>query len=118
MDKKPATIDEYISAFPEATRRALQQVREAIIQAAPDAEETISYNMLTFKYGKKYLVHFAGYKNHIGFYALATDTPEFVEDFAKFKKSKAAIQFALSDPMPIDLIKRVIRFNMGKLPSL
>lgn len=115
MDKKPATIDEYISAFPEATRRALQQVREAIIQAA---EETISYNMLTFKYGKKYLVHFAGYKNHIGFYALATDTPEFAEDFSKFKKSKASIQFALNEPMPVDLIKRAVRLNMGKLQSL
>lgn len=115
MDAKPQTIDEYISTFTETTRAALQQVRQVIQQAAPEVEETISYNMPTFKYGNKYLVHFAGYKNHIGFYALATDTPEFAEDFAKFKKSKAAVQFPLDEPMPVDLIKRVVRFNMGKL---
>lgn len=115
MDNKPASIDEYISAFPEATQTVLQRVREAIKQAAPDAEETISYNMPTFKYGNKYFVHFAGYKNHIGFYALATDTPEFAEDFAKFKKSKASVQFPLSEPMPVDLIRRVVKFNVAKL---
>lgn len=115
MDKKPVDIDEYISTFPEATQIALQQVRDAIQTAAPGAQETISYNMPTFKYANKYLVHFAGYKNHIGFYALATDTPEFAEDFAKFKKSKAAVQFPLNEPMPVDLIMRVIKFNVAKL---
>ncbi len=115
MNNKPTTIDDYISTFPEATQAALQQVRDAVKQAAPDADETISYNMPTFKYGKKYLVHFAGYKNHIGFYALATDTPEFAEDFARYKKSKASVQFPLSEPMPVDLIQRVVKFNVAKL---
>ena len=74
---KPKSIDEYIEAFPKEIRSILQQIRETIKKAAPEADETISYNMPAFKM-KKVLVYFAAYKNHIGFYALPTGNKAFL----------------------------------------
>jgi uncharacterized protein YdhG (YjbR/CyaY superfamily) len=112
---KPVTIDQYIATFTEDAQKALQQVRKAIQQAAPDAVETISYNMPTFKLYNKYLVHFAGYKKHIGFYALAPDTSPFKEEFSKYTTGKASVQFPLSEPMPLDLIKRIITYRIEEM---
>ncbi len=112
---KPVTIDQYIAAFPEDAQQALQEVRRIIKQTAPDAVECISYNMPTFKYTNKYLVHFAGYKKHIGFYALAPETSPFKDEFAKYTTGKASVQFPLSEPMPLDLIKRVVMYRIKEM---
>lgn len=114
-ESKPTTIDEYIATFPEETQQALQQVRHTIQLTAPNAIETVSYNMPTFKLYNKYLVHFAGYKKHIGFYALSPDTTEFVNDFAPYNKGKASVQFPLSEPMPVELIKKVIKYRIKQM---
>ena len=110
---KATTIDEYIAGFPKDTRIALQDVRSAIQKAAPAAEETISYAIPTFKYQDNYLVYFAGYKNHVGLYPIPTGNAEFEDDFSSYKTSgKGAIQFPLSEPMPISLITKIVKFRL------
>src|ERR1700748_3173486 len=99
MEIKPGTkfksVDEYFSAFPESTRKILQQIRNTIKKAAPNAEEVISYNMPAFKL-KSVLVYYAAYENHIGFYPTASGIENFKKDFANYKWSKGAVQFPLN----------------------
>ena len=110
------SIDEYIARFPKPTQIALQEVRAAIRQAAPGAEETISYAMPTFKHSGTYLVYFAGYKNHIGLYPVPTGNVAFESEFSLYKTSgKGAIQFPLSEPVPVQLIKKIVAFRLQEL---
>lgn len=104
------TIDEYIHHFPAETQTILQQVRQAIHQAAPDAKEVISYKMPAFKQNKV-LVYFAAYKNHIGFYPTGLGIETFKDEFGDYKWSKGAVQFPLDKPMPLDLIIRITKFK-------
>lgn len=110
--KKISTIDEYISTFPNEIQSKLEQVRHAIKEAAPEAIEAISYQMPTFKLNGN-LVHFAGYKHHIGLYPMPDAINHFKEDLGKYKTSKGAIQFPLDEEMPIDLIKRIVEFRVN-----
>src|SRR5258706_12852584 len=106
MDSKKAgftTIDEYIAMFPEDVQKILQQVRETIHAAAPDATEKISYQMPTF-FLKGNLVHFAAFKNHIGFFPAQQGIDAFKEELSKFKGSKGGVQFPLDKPLPLGLI--------------
>lgn len=107
----PADIDAYIATFPEATQAILQQMRETIQKAAPDATEAISYAMPTFKLNGN-LVHFAAYANHIGFYATPTGNEQFTEELSKYKTGKGSIQFPINEPMPLDLITRIVKFRV------
>ncbi len=109
--KKPETIDEYMKAFSPPVKHLLQQVREAIQQAAPDAVETISYGMPAFK-KDKVLVYFAAYAHHIGFYPTASGIKNFEKDFAKYNWSKGAVQFPLDKPMPVKLIAKIVAFRV------
>jgi uncharacterized protein YdhG (YjbR/CyaY superfamily) len=113
----PATIDEYIAAFPPEIQSLLAQVRETIRQAAPDAKEKISYGMPTF-YLNGNLVHFAAYKKHIGFYPAPSGIKNYKDALAKYKTSKGAIQFPLGQPIPFELIREItlyrVRENMAK----
>jgi len=111
MKTPAANIDEYIATFPTATQVILQQVRATIKQAAPDAKEAISYAMPAFKLNGN-LVYFAGYANHIGFYATPTGNHEFAEDLSKYKTGKGSIQFPINEPMPLDLITRIVKFRL------
>jgi len=106
-----ANIDEYIAAFPAATQAILQHVRATIKQAAPGAEEAISYAMPAFKFNGN-LVYFAVYANHIGFYATPTGNNEFADDLSKYKTGKGSIQFPINEPMPLDLITRIVKFRV------
>jgi len=113
MEKtKAKDIDEYIAGFPAAVQDILQQVRANIRQAAPDAEETISYAIPTFTLNKKNLVHFAGFKNHIGFYPAPTGSEAFKEELSLYKTGKGSVQFPIDEPMPLDLIVRIVRFRV------
>jgi uncharacterized protein YdhG (YjbR/CyaY superfamily) len=94
---KATNIDEYIAGFPLATQKLLLQVRSTIQKAAPNAEEKISYAMPTF-YLKGNLVHFAAYKNHIGFYPAPSGLKAFAAEIAKFKNSKVPCSFLLTNP--------------------
>ncbi|MEI2611868.1 MAG: DUF1801 domain-containing protein [Candidatus Promineifilaceae bacterium] len=107
----PKTIDEYIVGFPEDVQAILQAIRQTIKAAAPNAEEAISYQMPTFKL-KGNLVHFAAFKNHIGFYPIPSGIEQFKEELAVFKQGKGSVQFPLDKPMPFDLIRRIVLFRV------
>lgn len=106
------SIDEYILTFPEETREKLEIIRKTIKETVPDSEETISYGMPTFTLDGRYLIYFAGYKNHIGIYPVPTGSNEFEKDFSAYKTSgKGTLQFPLAKPIPVELIKRIIKFR-------
>lgn len=111
-DTKPANIDEYIADFPKETQEILQKIRDAIKNLVPEAEETISYAIPTFKLRNVSLVHFAAFKNHIGFYATPTGHVEFKDELSNYKQGKGSVQFPLDKPMPFDLIKRIVEFRV------
>ena len=108
-------IQEYIVAFPETTQEKLRQIRKIIKENAPEAEETISYAIPTFKLNGKALVHFAGFKNHIGFYALPTGHEAFKKEFSIYKTGKGSVQFPLDKELPAALIARVVKFRIHEL---
>jgi len=110
---KPANTDEYISAFPAETQHLLEQIRTIIKSVAPDANEVISYSMPAFKLNG-ILVYFAGYKNHIGLYPLASGIEVFKDELAGFKWAKGSIQFPLNKPLPVDLITRIVSFRANE----
>lgn len=105
------TIDEYIAGCPEEVRDILRAVRETIRAAAPDAEERISYRMPTFALHGN-LVHFAALKRHIGFYPTASGVEAFKVEAGEYVSTKGALQFPLDQPMPLDLIARIVRFRV------
>src|SRR5580658_5155131 len=116
--KKPKSVDEYISRFPEDTRELLEQIRATIRSVAPQAEEVISYMMPGYKLNGM-LVWFAGFKNHIGFYPRGSSAIKaFEKELAGYKTSKGAIQFPKDKPLPIALIKKMVKYrvaeNLGK----
>ena len=109
--EKPKDIDDYISSFPENTQKLLEQVRETIRKAAPEAIEKISYAMPTF-YLNGNLVHFAAFTNHIGFYALPSGNEAFQKELSAYKTGKGSIQFPIGEPMPLDLIAKIVKFRV------
>ena len=114
MPGKPTNIDEYIAEFPKETQIILEKIRTIIKKLVPESEEAISYGMPAFKLNKMALVYFAGYKNHIGFYATPTGHKEFKEELSNYKQGKGSVQFPLSEPMPYDLIKRIVKFRVAE----
>ena len=104
----PSTIDEYIAGFPKDTQTLLQQVRTTIKKAAPKAEEAIKYAMPTFVLSGN-LVHFAAFRNHIGFYPAPTGIKEFEDALAGYKTGKGSVQFPIDKPMPLKLIERIVK---------
>jgi uncharacterized protein YdhG (YjbR/CyaY superfamily) len=104
-------IDEYHSLFPEDIQKILEQIRQAIKQAAPDSTETISYGMPAFK-KNKVLVYYAIHKDHIGFYPTPSPIVHFKKELEKFKTSKGAIQFPINKPLPLTLIKNIVKFRL------
>lgn len=105
------TTDEYIAQFPPDVREKLQQMRAVMKEAAPDAVEKISYQMPTF-YLNGNLVHFAAYARHIGFYPAPSGIEAFKEELSQFKGAKGSVQFPLDQPLPMDLISRIVRFRV------
>lgn len=107
------TVDEYIMKFPKETQEILQELRQLVKDAAPEAEEKISYQMPTY-YLHGNLVHFAAYKNHIGFYPTPTGIEAFKDELYKYKGAKGSVQFPISKPMPFDLIKKIVEFRVSE----
>lgn len=108
------TIDEYIGGFPAEVRKVMQQLRATIRKEAPEATETISYAIPAFNLNGSYLVYFAGFKNHIGFYPAPTGMEAFKKDFAKYKTGKGSVQFPLDEPLPLALIRKIVKFRMNE----
>ena len=109
--ESPKTIDEYISVFPKDIQEILKKIRATIQKAAPGAEETINYQMPTFTL-KGNLVHFAAFKNHIGFYPTPTGIEKFKKELSAYKGAKGSIQFPLDQPIPYSLIGKIVTFRV------
>jgi uncharacterized protein YdhG (YjbR/CyaY superfamily) len=107
----PKTIDEYIAGFPPEIQEKLEKIRATIRKAAPKAEEAISYMMPTFKLHGN-LVHFAAFKNHIGFYPGAGGIAAFQEQLAGYETSKGTVQFPLDKRIPFSLITKIVKFRV------
>jgi uncharacterized protein YdhG (YjbR/CyaY superfamily) len=107
----PKTIDEYIAGFPQDIQEILEKIRETIKEAAPDAEETISYQIPTFTL-KGYLVHFAAFKKHIGFYPTPTGIEAFRKELSAYQGAKGSVRFPLDKPIPFALISEIVKFRV------
>ena len=109
--KQFKTIDEYIEAFPVDVQHILEKMRETIQQTAPEAVEAISYQMPTFKLNGKNLVHFAAYKNHIGFYPIPSGIEAFKQELSPYKQGKGSVQFPIDKPIPYDLVEKIVKYR-------
>jgi uncharacterized protein YdhG (YjbR/CyaY superfamily) len=115
--KEFKTVDEYIASFPENVQRILQEMRKVIRDAAPKAEEVISYKMPAFKLNG-ILVWFAAFKNHVGFFPKMSAIDAFKKELSGCEVSKGTIRFPLDKPIPFDLVRKIVKYrieeNMGK----
>jgi uncharacterized protein YdhG (YjbR/CyaY superfamily) len=109
-------MDEYISQFPMNVRGILEQLRKVIRESAPEAEETINYGIPTFRLNGN-LVHFAAFKNHIGFYPNPSAVVAFKKELTPFKQAKGSIQFPLDKQIPFDLVKKIVKFRVKENES-
>lgn len=119
MDKTKNTfqsIDEYIKTFPKEVQAILQELRKTIRETAPEASEKISYQIPTF-YLNGNLVHFAAYKNHIGFYPGASGVSKFKKEIDKYKNAKGSVQFPIDQPLPFDLVRKIVKFRVGEFKN-
>jgi uncharacterized protein YdhG (YjbR/CyaY superfamily) len=107
----PQTIDEYIAGYPPDIQQILEKIRTTVREAAPDAEETISYQIPTFKLEGN-LVHFAAFKKHIGFYPAPSGIEQFDEQLSKYKRAKGSIRCPLDEAIPYHLISEIVRFRV------
>lgn len=105
-----STIDDYIASFPPAIQQKLIEIRRVIREAAPEASEKIAYQMPTF-YLNGNLVHFAAFKNHIGFYPTPSGLEAFKDEIEKYPNSKGAVQFPYDQPIPFNLVRRIVEFR-------
>ena len=108
------SIDEYIAGFPPETQKVLEELRALIKASAPDTTETISYAIPTFDLNGKHLVHFAGYARHVGLYPAPSGLEAFKEDLRPYKSGKGSVQFPLGQPLPTDLIRRIVEFRVAE----
>ncbi len=117
----PADVESYIASFEKPVQTYLKQIRTVIRKSAPDAEESISYQMPAYKLGGRPLVYFAAFENHVGFYATPTGHKKFDKELSVYKTGKGSVQFPLDEPMPLKLIEKIVKFrvqeNLAKLPA-
>lgn len=115
-DRSSATsIDGYIAQFPPDVQQVLTGLRETIRSAAPEAVETIAYAIPTFDLGGKHLVHFAGFKSHVGFYPTPSGVEAFKDELSAYKGAKGSVQFPLDRPLPLDLVRRIVEFRVAEM---
>ncbi|MDD3617856.1 MAG: DUF1801 domain-containing protein [Desulfobulbaceae bacterium] len=107
----PKNIDEYIAHFPPDVQEILEQIRAAIKEAAPEAEEAIKYRIPTFVL-KENIVHFAAFKNHVGFYPTPSGIEEFKDELSSYERAKGSVRFPVDKPMPLKLIKKIVMFRV------
>ena len=108
----PNNIDEYIAGFPNNVREILEQIRMTIREAAPDAEETISYQIPTFTLKGKYLIYFAAYTKHIGLYPAPRGVEKFKKELSLYEGGKGTVRFPLDKAIPFRLINRIVKFRV------
>ena len=108
------SMDEYIGTFPEDVQKILEELRTTIKTAAPDAEETISYNIPTFKLNGKYLIYFAGWKSHISIYPIPIGSESFNKQVAKYSEGKGTLKFPMDKPLPLKLITKMVKLKLAE----
>ena len=108
------SIDEYIATFPKDVQKILEELRATIKAAAPDAEETISYNIPTFTLHGTYLIYFAGWKNHISMYPIPSGTKAFNKEVSQYVAGKGTLRFPLDKPLPLKLITRIVKLRVAE----
>jgi uncharacterized protein YdhG (YjbR/CyaY superfamily) len=107
----PENISAYIATFPEDVQIILENIRSLIKEIAPEATESISYQMPTFKLHGHYLVYFAAFKKHIGLYPMPNGITEFKAELSQYESGKGSVQFPLNQPIPYDLIRKIVMFR-------
>ena len=113
--KEFQTIDEYIETFTKDVQSILEKMRQTIRKAVPGAVETISYQIPTFKLNDINLVHFAAFKNHIGFYPTPLGIEAFKRELTQYKGAKGSVQFPYNKPIPYDLVEKIVMFRAKKI---
>ena len=111
--KIPAAIEDYVSGFPPSVQRRLRQLFQTIAKTAPESDATISYGIPTFVANGRKLVWFGAFKSHIGFYPGAAAIAAFKKELSKYKSAKGSVQFPSSEPLPLDLISRIVEFRVA-----
>jgi len=109
--KQPESIDEYISMFPSNVQKTLERMRQTIRECAPGAEETISYQIPTFKLNGN-LVHFAAFRDHISFFPTSSGREAFKKELSMYKGGKGTIQFPMDKPIPYDLVRKIVKYRV------
>ena len=108
------SIDEYIATFPDNMQKILEELRSTIRAAAPDAGETISYNIPTFTLNGKYLIYFAGWKNHISIYPIPAGSAAFNKEVSKYVEGKGTLKFPIDRPLPLKLITKMVKLKVAE----
>jgi uncharacterized protein YdhG (YjbR/CyaY superfamily) len=108
---QPRNVDEYIASFPPQVQSVLEKIRLTIREAAPEAEEMISYRMPTFAL-KGNLIHFAAFKQHIGLFPPVKGDEKLEAEIARYRGEKGNLKFPLAEPIPYDLISRIVKFRV------
>ena len=109
-------IGRYIAQFPREVQEKLRTLQSAIREVVPDATEKISYGIPTFYKGKN-IVHYAAFRNHIGFYALPSTNGVFADELAGYKTGKGSVQFPLDEDLPVELIKKLVQYRIRELEN-
>ena len=111
LKKQIKTIDEYIMLFPKNVQIVLEKLRQVIRESAPKSEETINYGIPTFKLNGN-LVHFAAFKNHIGFYPTTSAIVAFKKELSPYKQAKGSVQFPIDKPIPLNIVKKIVKYRV------
>jgi uncharacterized protein YdhG (YjbR/CyaY superfamily) len=111
-DPAPATVDEYIAGFPDDVRKILKDIRRTIRKVEPEFEEAIRYGIPTFQLDGKNVIHFAGHTKHTALYPAPRGSKEFARELAAYRGGKGTLQFPLNEPIPHDLIRRIVEFRV------
>ena len=107
------SVDEYIASFPDATQKALEEVRSVIKLIAPEAKEKISYQIAAFELNGKNLIHFGGWKQHISIYPIPAGTEAFNKTISKYADGKGTVKFPLDQPLPSKLIRQIVKYRLA-----
>lgn len=108
-------VDSYLRQFDGDLRERLDEVRALVRAEAPEAVESFTYGLVGYKLGGKPLVYFGGFAKHIGFYATPNGHEAFKDDFSKYKQGKGSVQFPNDQPLPVELIKRVVAYRKAQI---
>lgn len=118
LSKKPATVDEYIAGYEEEARKRLEAMRQTIRNAAPDAEEVISYGMPAYLYKGDRFIYFAGNKNHIGIYPMPSPSdPAFAQRLEAYKGAKSSLHFPHNKLLPLELLTEIVNYHVTRISA-